>query len=180
MTILFDTRGPDKTLPLPNLRGRSSVGRAFEWHSKGQGFDSPRLHTLAMAQSPAEPPLVFIHDWFSDPTTEWSAQVARFGRDYDCNYFRLAGHGDPAEELHQDQPILDHNLSALGNLIQSFARPVRLVAHGIGAGLALRVAALMPERLSCLVVIAPVFRLERLRWLARLCVVSARARPLPF
>ena len=25
-------------------RGRSSVGRAPEWHSGGQGFDSPRLH----------------------------------------------------------------------------------------------------------------------------------------
>ncbi len=24
--------------------GISSVGRAFEWHSKGQGFDSPILH----------------------------------------------------------------------------------------------------------------------------------------
>src|SRR5437870_3073651 len=24
--------------------GRSSVGRALEWHSRGQGFDSPRLH----------------------------------------------------------------------------------------------------------------------------------------
>ena len=25
-------------------RGYSSVGRAFEWHSKGQEFDSPYLH----------------------------------------------------------------------------------------------------------------------------------------
>ncbi len=24
--------------------GISSVGRAFEWHSKGQGFESPILH----------------------------------------------------------------------------------------------------------------------------------------
>ena len=28
------------------MRGRSSVGRALEWHSRGQGFDSPRLHAL--------------------------------------------------------------------------------------------------------------------------------------
>ena len=27
-----------------SARGRSSVGRAPEWHSGGQGFDSPRLH----------------------------------------------------------------------------------------------------------------------------------------
>src|SRR2546421_11113479 len=26
--------------------GRSSVGRAREWHSRGQGFDPPRLHSL--------------------------------------------------------------------------------------------------------------------------------------
>ena len=28
------------------FRGRSSVGRAREWHSRGQGFDPPRLHSL--------------------------------------------------------------------------------------------------------------------------------------
>ena len=26
------------------MRGISAVGSAFEWHSKGQGFDSPMLH----------------------------------------------------------------------------------------------------------------------------------------
>ena len=26
------------------VRGRSSVGRALQWHCRGQGFDSPRLH----------------------------------------------------------------------------------------------------------------------------------------
>ena len=38
------------TFAIPNRntgrekRGISSVGRAFEWHSKGQEFDSPMLH----------------------------------------------------------------------------------------------------------------------------------------
>jgi hypothetical protein len=27
-----------------NRRGCSSVGRALEWHSRGQGFDPPQLH----------------------------------------------------------------------------------------------------------------------------------------
>ena len=31
-------------------RGRSSVGRALEWHSRGQGFDSPRLHWAGVGQ----------------------------------------------------------------------------------------------------------------------------------
>lgn len=33
--------------------GCSSVGRALEWHSRGQGFDSPHLHQI-LKQSPAE------------------------------------------------------------------------------------------------------------------------------
>ncbi len=28
--------------------GISSVGRAFEWHSKGQEFDSPMLHNKSL------------------------------------------------------------------------------------------------------------------------------------
>ena len=32
-------------------RGISSVGRAFEWHSKGQEFDSPMLHKKEDSQS---------------------------------------------------------------------------------------------------------------------------------
>jgi hypothetical protein len=39
-------------------RGRSSVGRALEWHSRGQGFDSPRLHqrppVRSMTAGPSE------------------------------------------------------------------------------------------------------------------------------
>src|SRR5262249_5754120 len=39
--------GPPAQTPGPASRrswGRSSVGRAREWHSRGQGFDPPRLH----------------------------------------------------------------------------------------------------------------------------------------
>ena len=42
-------------------RGRSSAGRAFGWHPKGQGFDPPRLHTFTAAyaifEGAAEAPL---------------------------------------------------------------------------------------------------------------------------
>ena len=31
-------------MPLVAIRGYSSVGRALEWHSRGQGFESPYLH----------------------------------------------------------------------------------------------------------------------------------------
>ena len=37
---------------LPAGWGRSSVGRALEWHSRGQGFDSPRLHQIPPARLP--------------------------------------------------------------------------------------------------------------------------------
>src|ERR1700680_791443 len=33
--------------PSGKCRGCSSVGRALEWHSRGQGFDSPHLHGFA-------------------------------------------------------------------------------------------------------------------------------------
>ena len=45
------------TFAIPNRyagkgkRGISSVGRAFEWHSKGQEFDSPMLHKKARHQA---------------------------------------------------------------------------------------------------------------------------------
>ena len=32
---------------MKNLWGYSAVGSAFEWHSKGQGFESPYLHKKA-------------------------------------------------------------------------------------------------------------------------------------
>ena len=35
--------------PPQGTRGISSVGRAFEWHSKGQEFDSPMLHKKGIA-----------------------------------------------------------------------------------------------------------------------------------
>src|SRR4051812_33462142 len=35
--------------------GRSSVGRALEWHSRGQGFDSPRLHLRTRHIGPDAP-----------------------------------------------------------------------------------------------------------------------------
>ncbi len=132
-----------------------------------------------MAHSNLEAPLVFIHDWFTDPTAQWSAQAARFGRDYDCHYFRLAGHGeDPGEILPDNQPVLDYNLVALQSLLESMPRTARIIAHGSGALLALRVAALAPERLNCLVLIAPVFQFKRHRWLMRLCIRAPFLLPL--
>jgi hypothetical protein len=38
---MFEVTG---TRNFPTEWGRSSVGRAREWHSRGQGFDPPRLH----------------------------------------------------------------------------------------------------------------------------------------
>ena len=37
---------------LPTTWGHSSVGRALEWHSRGQGFDSPCLHHLEPRSNP--------------------------------------------------------------------------------------------------------------------------------
>jgi hypothetical protein len=42
--LTLDPVGRGGYTPAPHRWGRSSVGRAPEWHSGGQGFDSPRLH----------------------------------------------------------------------------------------------------------------------------------------
>ncbi len=42
--LTLDTGGEGGYTPCLTGWGRSSVGRAPEWHSGGQGFDSPRLH----------------------------------------------------------------------------------------------------------------------------------------
>jgi hypothetical protein len=33
------------------VRGRSSAGRALEWHSRGQEFDPPRLQILRLSKA---------------------------------------------------------------------------------------------------------------------------------
>ena len=43
-------------------RGISAVGSAFEWHSKGQGFDSPMLHHDHSVQD--EPSDLFVYILF--------------------------------------------------------------------------------------------------------------------
>ena len=43
--------------PVSRLWGRSSVGRALEWHSRGRGFDSLRLHLpFGMISTPPTQP----------------------------------------------------------------------------------------------------------------------------
>ena len=37
-----------------HMRGCSSVGRALEWHSRGQGFDSPQLHQVPFVRAVAQ------------------------------------------------------------------------------------------------------------------------------
>ena len=39
-------KGVTFAVPIEGKWGISSVGRAFEWHSKGQEFDSPMLHKV--------------------------------------------------------------------------------------------------------------------------------------
>jgi hypothetical protein len=43
-------------------RARSSVGRALEWHSRGQGFDSPRVHQLSEPRFSELSGLIFQND----------------------------------------------------------------------------------------------------------------------
>src|SRR5882762_3979222 len=49
----FDNVGCGKLHFSGSGRGRSSVGRAPEWHSGGQGFEPPRLHHPSEGESSA-------------------------------------------------------------------------------------------------------------------------------
>jgi hypothetical protein len=54
-----DTLGGFLLLTKP-LRGCSSVGRALEWHSRGEGFDSPQLHQKKMEGLGSRFPGLFV------------------------------------------------------------------------------------------------------------------------
>ncbi len=58
------------TANLTVLRGYSSVGRALDWQSRGQGFESPYLHSknagqaLAGAWRPTHGIPIHVRFWF--------------------------------------------------------------------------------------------------------------------
>ncbi len=67
--------------------GHSSVGRALEWHSRGQGFDSPWLHFCGKAHKAAISPLPaqptagphspsLVHRAPSPPEAGWPARTS--------------------------------------------------------------------------------------------------------
>ena len=70
------------TFAIPNryagkgTRGISSVGRAFEWHSKGQEFDSPMLHERKFGMKPG---FFFVQQAVPTPYTilNWELRVIR-------------------------------------------------------------------------------------------------------
>jgi hypothetical protein len=73
--------------PAPR-RGRSSVGRAPEWHSGGQGFDSPRLHQRGSMGLAITLRLLAASEQNTDPSEPvW---VARFRRRSECDDGRRA------------------------------------------------------------------------------------------
>ena len=47
-TLGYPSRFLSGVYSVRKCRGCSSVGRALEWHSRGQGFDSPHLHGFAV------------------------------------------------------------------------------------------------------------------------------------
>jgi len=103
-------------------------------------------------------PLVFLHNWFTEPRADWDAQLGRFAREYDCLPFALIGHlpehGRRPES--DEQPVLDLNLTELARATADARQPLAICAHGIGCLIALRFAALYPGRVRALVLTSPV------------------------
>ncbi len=163
--------------------GRSSAGRAFEWHSKGQGFDPPRLqipptHSFGKPmdrsnrsselqaipdESSRLPRLIFLSDWFIEAPEEWSLQLPYFQEFFRCFTISLEGHNAPISSPPHTS-LLEATYMRLEELVVSEKSSVRIVAHGVATVIALRLAMRQPGRVRSMVLIAPRFDFSGESW----------------
>lgn len=110
-----------------------------------------RLHFVDWG-NPTAPPLILLHGG-RDHCRNWDWVAQDLRRDYHIIAPDLRGHGDSAYS-----PSGDYSMSSfvydLAQLIhQQKLAPVRIVAHSLGGGIALRYAGAFPETVSKLVAI---------------------------
>ncbi|MCB1324573.1 MAG: alpha/beta hydrolase [Spirochaetales bacterium] len=123
-------------------------------------------------------PLIFVSDWFRSPDDEWHHQLNHFQAQYECLPWSLPGHAGATETPRSGQPVFDQAIAALTTSLVTRERPVHLVGHGLGALVALRAASHCMDRVRSLVLISPVERPIRGRWLMRLAARASWFVPL--
>jgi pimeloyl-ACP methyl ester carboxylesterase len=110
-----------------------------------------RLHYVDWG-NPSAPPLILLHGG-RDHCRNWDWVAQDLRRDYHIIAPDLRGHGDSAYS-----PSGDYGMAAfvydLAQLVhQQRLEPVKIVAHSLGGGIALRYAGAFPETVSKLVAI---------------------------
>ncbi len=99
-----------------------------------------------------KPPLLLIHDVFSD-TTSWNEQIDFLSQSFDVLNFPLSGHrgsppGAAASLLADNRSRVEQVVGALDSL--------SIIAHGHSCRLALDIAADYPDRVQQVILISPV------------------------
>ncbi len=98
------------------------------------------------------PRVIFIPDWFVDPSEEWANQIQTFAGRFRILLFPL--HGSQPDDALIDAPG-NANEKRLVHILAGADEPIRIVAHGISCHYALRMAALFPAKVASLVLISP-------------------------
>jgi pimeloyl-ACP methyl ester carboxylesterase len=114
------------------------------------------LHGSAGAP-PAGPPVIFFHG-VGGAAWSWAPQVQGLSQDFDCWVWEARGHGAAARV--QDAGLADYAQDArqaLDAVWAARATPVLLVAHSMGAMLALALACEQPLRVRGLFLVDPVY-----------------------
>ncbi len=110
-----------------------------------------RLHYLDWGNA-AAPPLLLIHG-NRDHCRNWDWVAARLRDDYHLIAPDLRGHGDSQWTLGSTYSSAEYVYDIAQLLHQTRLAPLRIVAHSLGGGVALKYAAAYPEHVQKLVVI---------------------------
>ncbi len=102
--------------------------------------------------NPTKPPLVLVHGG-RDHSRSWDWVAADLRRDFHAVAPDLRGHGDSSWAIGSAYSMIDYVLD-LAALIKSLGTlPVTIVAHSLGASVALQYAGVFPDHVSRLVAI---------------------------
>src|SRR5262245_28992506 len=126
-----------------------------EWHGGDLQIDGRKVHYYR-AGARGKPSVVLLHGFTNNGLT-WTPLARDLQQDYDLVALDAAGHGlsdGPGPDPAPDQ-LRSDVVAALGLL--ELERPA-LIGHSMGAGTAAAVAALLGDRIRCVVLEDPGWR----------------------
>ena len=113
--------------PTRMVRGHSSVGRALQWHCRGQGFDSPWLHHFCLRVAAHQPnPLVPVRG-FSAHLRHFFARASFASLNVSAGAGESPGRGRGLVPVRGISPRLHHTLCVASCLRVAARQPNPLV-----------------------------------------------------